>query len=774
MFSKLLALSNGFLQQFQLKPGQPAIAVSFQVLLSVLGPLIVGIVIGQPAQSTIAIMGAWMVAIVNVEGVYRQQATAKFVAIISITAMLLLANLVHGILWLSVLTTFLVMFLLGFAGLWGATASAISLTASIMFIVALAKFATFPNLSTVLQQCLLCFGGGIWSIIVALGIWQLNPYKPVIQSVSSCYQALNQLIDAAKGRVAYPDDRRAQFTRFLQAQDSFTQALTAARDRWSAAWTEGARNLAGNQLLILIEDTPTIANYTVTLVEQVVVVSDHSLFQSLQPAIQQSLEQLAVVLQQMSTAIAKGRSSIHLGDLDRAIEALKHQQQILHTQFHSNLVSTPPDHQTALTSLDKISTILTRLSGQLYTDVELMTALEQETVHRRVRSARTRSRLSFPKPASFAEVLTPLRDHLTVHSIFFRHALRLAIVATIAEVLAAQFQIPQGYWVTLTAVIALKPNYGGTSQMILQRVIGTVIGGVIGIAIVALIHNSWVISVCLLLLIMGAMAVQPLSIILFITLLTPAIILLLNATSQGGWEIGVLRIADSLAGGVLALLGSFLLFPQWERQQLPAQLETTIRANLIYFQQVIAAYLHPDKVGAAQSIALPRRQAALENTNLTASAQRLFSEPRNVQGDVESITTLIFYIRRLFNSVTALADHRQELSGKYQCPEFTQFADMVVQVLENGADSLQQRQTLQSLPDLDRVLDGIHHHLNQLQTAHTSVTPGSRTSTQIFHAVRERAPVSVGLDQIAYEIKNIHHAIAQLSQPVVEQKLNLS
>jgi uncharacterized membrane protein YccC len=763
MFSKLRAFRNGFLQQFQLKPGQPAIAASLQLLLSVLGPLMVGILVGHPAQSAIPIMGAWMVAIVNVGGVYRQQATAKFVAIISITAMLLLANLVHGIVWLSLLTTFLVMFLLGFAGLWGATASAISLTASIMFIVALAKFATFPNLSTVLQQCLLCFGGGIWSIIVALGIWQFNPYKPVTQAVSDCYQALNQLVEAAKGRVAYPDDRRAQFTLFLQAQDNFTQALTTARDRWSAAWTEGARDLAGNQLLILIEDTPTLANFAVTLVEQVVVVSDHALFQSLQPAIQQSLEQLAAVLKQMSTAISKGRSSVHLGDLDRAIEALKHQQQILHTQFHSHPVTTPPDHQTALTSLDKISTLLTRLSDQLYTDVELITALEQETVHRRVGSARTRSvRLSFPKLSNLSAILIPLRDHLTVHSIFFRHALRLAIVATIAEVLAARFQIPQGYWVTLTAVIALKPNYGGTSQMILQRVIGTVIGGVIGIAIVSLIHNSWVISICLLLLIMSAMAVQPLSIILFITLLTPAIILLLNATSQGGWEIGVLRIVDSLAGGFLALLGSFLLFPQWERQQLPVQLAATIRANLTYFQQVVAAYLHPDKVGSAKSIALPRRQAALENTNLAASAQRLFSEPRNVQGDVESITTLIFYIRRFFNSVTALADHRQELSEKYQCLEFKQFADTIVQVLENGADALQQQQTLQSLPNLDRALEGIHNHLNQLQMAHTSVEIGSRTSTQILRAVRERTPVSVGLDQIAYEIKNIHHAIAQL------------
>ncbi len=47
-------------------------------------------------------------------------------------------------------------------------------------------------------------------------------------------------------------------------------------------------------------------------------------------------------------------------------------------------------------------------------------------------------------------------------------------------------------------------------------------------------------------------------------------------------------------------------------------------------------------------IAQLRRQATLENTNTA--------------GNVEPITTLIFYIRRFFNSVTALAEYRQELS----------------------------------------------------------------------------------------------------------------
>ncbi len=723
---------------------------------------------GNPGASAIAIIGAWFVGLVNVEGVYRQKATAKIVAAISITAMLFLANLVHGTLWLSATTMFLVMFLTGFVGLFGQAASAISLITSITFVVALAKFATFPNWATVLQQCAFCLAGGIWSIVLSLVIWRLRPYKPVIQSVAYCYEALSQLVNSAKGRVAYPKDRRAQLTRFLKAQDNFTQALKAARDRWSAAWTaQRSANPSGNQLLVLIEDTPLIANSVITLVEQVVISSDHALFQPLQQAIQESMAQLAFALQDLAEAIANGKSSVHLGDIDRAIEALNYQQQTLRTQLNQSTLPIQSSDHTALTSLSKISAILTRLADQVHIDVELLATLQRGDAKRIAKPTRRQAsfpQIVLPKLPTFSSIFEPIRNNLTIHSVLFRHALRLAIVATIAEVLASLLQIPTGYWITLTAVIALKPNYGGTAQTAFQRVIGTVLGGVIGIAIVTLIHNVWIIGACFLLLIMVAVAVRPLSFSLFGTLLTPAIILLLNITSQGGWQIGVLRIADSLVGGLLALLGSYLLFPRWERQQLPTQLEATVRANLAYFQEVIATYLYLNKEVSADAIATLRRYAALENSNTSAAAQRLFSEPQHIQGNIEPITTLIFYIRRFFNSVTALAEHQRELSEEYQCLDFKQFADTVVQVLENVAATFQHRQILQPLPDLDRHLEAIHDHIEQLYIDRLSDATTSRTLTQISRAVRERTPISASLDQISYEVKSIHSAIARLQR----------
>jgi hypothetical protein len=52
----LKKMLNWLLQQFQLKPGKPAIASSLRALISVLVPLGIGVWLGHPSASAIAII----------------------------------------------------------------------------------------------------------------------------------------------------------------------------------------------------------------------------------------------------------------------------------------------------------------------------------------------------------------------------------------------------------------------------------------------------------------------------------------------------------------------------------------------------------------------------------------------------------------------------------------------------------------------------------------------------------------------------------------------
>jgi hypothetical protein len=55
MSSKSQRPLNWLLQQFQLKPGKPDIAASLQTLVLVLVPIGVGVLMGHPAASAIAV-----------------------------------------------------------------------------------------------------------------------------------------------------------------------------------------------------------------------------------------------------------------------------------------------------------------------------------------------------------------------------------------------------------------------------------------------------------------------------------------------------------------------------------------------------------------------------------------------------------------------------------------------------------------------------------------------------------------------------------------------
>jgi uncharacterized membrane protein YccC len=741
------------LQQFQPKPGKPAILNGLRTLVVLIAPIGVGIFTGHPADSVVAVLAAMFVGLADVGGAYRQKATAMIAATIGVTGAFLIASLAGSNLVFAAPTTFVVIFIAGLAGLYGNTAATVGLVSSNMFVVSIAR-STSPDLSAILLECGLCLLGGAWAMVMSMGLWVVRPYAPAMEAVDGCYLTLSEFVESI-GFVGSHEESQKWTKEFHH--DTVTQALISTREVWSAVWTGQAANLRGNQLLVLIENANQFLNSIVALVELLVIASEHSLLQQMQLEIQQVVKELAISLRILSKAITKPKN-IYLGDLVRAIETLEHRWQVLRSQLVEQVSHFQTDDYFDVVNINKIVVNLKALAQQIHTNAEIVADL-----HQGVANSIAKLDISPPTPHRF-EIIETLRNNLNFRSVIFRHALRLAIITTAAELLAIVLQVPRGYWITLTAVIALKPNFGGTTQTTVQRLFGSVIGGIIGIILVALVHNRFAIAVCLMVLVVAAWSMRPLSNLIFTTLLTPVIILLLSLTGAGGWNIGLLRIVDSLAGGALAVFGSYLLFPSWERKQLPAQLSTTIRANLAYFQQVIADYMSLGEHASTNTIGLLRHQAALQNANAAAASGRLCSEPRHVRGEVEPIMTLVLYIQGFFSSVTTLAEHRREFKG-YQFTDIKPFTDITVQVLENLAFCLERGLPPQPLPALNSYLEVIHGQIQKLHAVRLEeLSKNPSRVTPALQAVREQTPVSTQLDRIADEITIMHCAIARLQK----------
>ena len=757
-------------QPFQLQPDKPDYINGLRTILALGGPVAAGFVLGQPKLSTIPTIAALFVGIVSVNGTYRQQATATGAATLGVTLALLVANLVSGSFWLAIFTTFTVIFFLSLASVIRASLASVGLVTSIMFIISLAKFSAFPNLTAVLEQGLLCLGGGLWVMVLSSLLWIVRPYTPAVKAVADCYLSLGRLTQQAQemtqAGVFGSPQRTERVQRFLQTQDVVIASLTSARNIWTSAWTIGKSESArSRQLLVLIEDANQILNDFVTLGELIIIASQNPLFEEIKREIDQVLEQMSICFWSLSGSLKNGSKTVppeRLVALDLSVEALRKRWESLRIQAHAQTLKLKTDDYTEIVSLSKIVTNLIRLSVQIHDDVETATASGAKSD----RQPHQHKKFVSTQPASVFW-LDAIKNNLTFDSVTFRHALRLALVVTTAQLLAYLLPIPRGYWMTLTAMIALKPDFGGTVQTTGQRVLGTLAGGVAGIVLVSLIHSAWIVTPLILILMFSAIALRPLSYSLFVTLLTPVIILLFSLIGMGDWEVGIERIADVFIGGTLALAGSYMLFPSWEQQQLPAQLAKTIRANLAYFQIAVDRYLDsPDPV-VESSLHLLRHRTSLENANAEAAAQRLFSEPRHIRGEIEPVMTLMLYIRSLFSSVTALIEHSDELNEAPQSGQVKQLAEAVEQVLSNLADVLSQQQPLQPLPPLADYLSIISEQVQQLHTARLSEIASSAmvepaaipTASPTLQAVAKQTPVATELSRIVRAVAIMHGTI---------------
>ena len=144
-----------------------------------------------------------------------------------------------GSFWLAIVTTFVVIFLLALASLFGSAMTGASFATSIMFVIALARFSSFPNLTAVLEQCLLCFTGGLWAMALSSALWIVRPHTPVMQAVADCYLALSKLAYLASERRSFSQKQEDWIEQFLQAQDTVTQNLASARSIWTSVLDYG-------------------------------------------------------------------------------------------------------------------------------------------------------------------------------------------------------------------------------------------------------------------------------------------------------------------------------------------------------------------------------------------------------------------------------------------------------------------------------------------------------------------------------------------------------
>jgi len=171
-----------------------------------------------------------------------------------------------------------------------------------------------------------------------------------------------------------------------------------------------------------------------------------------------------------------------------------------------------------------------------------------------------------------------------------RHAVRLAVLLPLAEGLARVLPLQRGYWVALTAVVVLKPDYVSSVRRGFGRMIGTLLGVVPVTLVVGVLHPRGLLLVAIVgVLAWAAYTSFQAGFALFSAWLAALVVVLLDVITPGGVSVALERAIDTVLGGAMALL-AFLLLPAWEGPAVRHTVAALVEAEDRYAASLLAAY----------------------------------------------------------------------------------------------------------------------------------------------------------------------------------------
>lgn len=224
------------------------------------------------------------------------------------------------------------------------------------------------------------------------------------------------------------------------------------------------------------------------------------------------------------------------------------------------------------------------------------------------------------------DTLATLRANLTQGSPYGRLAPRVAGSLAVATILGGTLPTQHGYWIPMTAVILLRPDFSQTALRGIGRVAGTIIGAAFATAIAAHIRPGPETYVALTIVFSG------LSFYLFranygIFSITITAYVAFALALLGQTEAVALRdrVLGTVVAGILTGVAVFV-WPTWESGRVRTALANLLEAQRAYLASVLLAYLDPENFDARR-ITEAQRTAWSLRASAEASVDRMLGEP---------------------------------------------------------------------------------------------------------------------------------------------------
>lgn len=504
----------------------------------------------------------------------------------------------------------------------------------------------------------LALAGGLLQTVLSAALWPVRRYDPERRALEKFYLELANRASASWNATSSPlassHSEQAQEALLGLARDGDTESI-----RYRALLNQAERIRLTLLLLMRlrlrlekeIPDYPGIA------------------------ILNGYLQAASQILKHVSNSLSAAPSAEPQEKARQAAEALDQ----FSIQLREVVAATPPSFIAAVAK-DAVFQ-MDALSGQLRAALDL----SQNNVD--LQSAADAPSLA---PSTWKETVSAtieaFRNHLNLQSPIFRHALRLAVLVALGDIIGNEVPWRRTYWLPMTIALVLKPEFTATFTRGLLRIAGTILGLLLATALFHLFNPGVVLQVVLIFVLVFLLRwLGPANYGIFGIAVSALIVFLLAIGGVPPKDVIWARGVNTALGGALALL-AYWLWPTWERARVSERIAEMLDAYRNYTHAL--ARWNPADKSWMQGLERVRRGARTARTNLEASIDRLGSEPGTTREQIARLSAVLASSHRFIHALMALDAVFLQQPALASSPPLTNFLSKVETTLALLASTL--------------------------------------------------------------------------------------
>lgn len=321
----------------------------------------------------------------------------------------------------------------------------------------------------------------------------------------------------------------------------------------------------------------------------------------------------------------------------------------------------------------------------------------------------TRAQIHTEQINGFNNIIRTIGSHFTFESPLFRHAVRLSIVVFLCCAIVEFFQFDRGYWILLTAIFVCQPNYSATKMRLRQRIIGTILGVVVG-SLLPYLNPTLEMKLGLVVLTSTLFFFFRSNNYSFSTFfITLQVLISFDVMGFDTQAALMPRLIDTLIGAAISWFGVSYLWPDWKYLQLEKVSHQAIQSDAVYLLHITSQLQFGKSDDLKYRIA--RRNAHQYAAALSTTLSNMNNEPVKYQTHLQRGFDLLKLNYSLLSYISALGAYRNQMK---QLQQTTQFLAGFYPVAKKIIYALENIEKL-SPAVFEKLLDNIHAGLKEMQ-----------------------------------------------------------